>query len=258
MKRLKKLFLIGLFVQIFAISASAQYNWFAWNGFPDLVVQRDGTMFNAKIMVVGKEKTTYAVGRGKNTTQMEVANSDLFMLRFKERGCIVFDTQGERLLTTSTTEKYPKGAVLIFLCNGQVLPVYNLSIDQNVARYTPDKKGNERKGFLAKCDIFMVCYPDGTRDIITPLIQTQVQNDAKDGTDGDSESIDADSDNDDEEDEAPAAQTLKRVTLVLTNGAKLNVWLVKEERQKVSYKKENSPKASTFVMQKSRIRRILR
>lgn len=259
MSYLKRISLLAQFVLLFAFSAPAQSGWFSWNKSPDLVIQRDGTMSNAKIMFVGKDKTTYTVGHGKNVARMEVANSDLFMLRFKERGCIVFDDKGERILTTSTSEQYPKGAVLLFLCNGQIQPVYNLSIDQNVARYTSDKKGEGRKGFLAKSDIFMVCYPNGSHDVITSLIPSQPQVKDKDDMESDSDAVDPALDNgDDEEEEAPVQQSLKRVTLVLTNGAKLNVWLVKEERQKVSYKKENSPKASTFVMQKSRIRRIVR
>ena len=250
MKRLKRIFLVGLFAQFFLLTASAQFNWQSWNKMPDLVIQRDGTITNAKIMVVGKNKTTFAVGRGKNATQMELANSELFMLRFEERGSIVFDARGERILTTSTTEQFPKGAVLLFLCSGQILPVYHLSIDQHAARYFLDKKGEGRKGFLPKSDIFMVCYPDGTRDIITTLTPPQPP------------VIDPDPDPNVDPvpypNVDPAPQTLPRVTLVLTNGAQINAWLVKEERTRVSYKKENSPDASIFVMQKSRIRSIVR
>ncbi len=250
MKRLKRIFLVGLFAQFFLLTASAQFNWQSWNKMPDLVIQRDGTITNAKIMVVGKDKTTFAVGRGKNATQMELANSELFMLRFEERGSIVFDARGERILTTSTTEQFPKGAVLLFLCSGQILPVYHLSIDQHAARYFLDKKGEGRKGFLPKSDIFMVCYPDGTRDIITTLTPPQPP------------VIDPDPDPNVDPvpypNVDPAPQTLPRVTLVLTNGAQINAWLVKEERTRVSYKKENSPDASIFVMQKSRIRSIVR
>lgn len=257
MNHLKRIFLLVQFVLLFAFSASAQSAWFSSSKSPDLVILRDGTISSAKIIFVGKDKTTYAVGHGKNIAQMEVPNSDLFMLRFKERGCIVFDAMGERMLTTSTSEQFPKGAVLLFLCNGQIRPVYNLSIDQNMARYTYDKKGNGRKGFLAKCDIFMVCYPNGSHDVITSITPSQPQ--VKDEQEVESDFVDSASDNgEDKEEETPTQQSLKRVTLVLTNGAKLNVWLVKEERQNVSYKKENSPKASTFVMQKNRIRRILR
>ena len=256
MKRLKRIFLVGLFAQFFLLTASAQFNWQSWNKMPDLVIQRDGTITNAKIMVVGKDKTTYAVGRGKNATQMELANSELFMLRFEERGSIVFDARGERILTTSTTEQFPKGAVLLFLCSGQIMPVYHLSIDQHAARYFLDKKGEGRKGFLPKSDIFMVCYPDGTRDIITTLTPPQPPVTTDD--DNDEDDIDVDPVTPEDEKETPAPQTLPRVTLVLTNGAQLNVWLVKEERTRVSYKKENSAKASIFVMQKSRIRSIVR
>ena len=140
--------------------------------------------------------------------------------------------------------------MLLFLCSGQILPVYHLSIDQHAARYFLDKKGEGRKGFLPKSDIFMVCYPDGTRDIITTLTPPQPP------------VIDPDPDPNVDPvpypNVDPAPQTLPRVTLVLTNGAQLNVWLVKEERTRVSYKKENSPDASIFVMQKSRIRSIVR
>ena len=250
MKRLKRIFLLGIFAQFFLLTASAQYGWLTGNKLPDYVIQRDGTITNAKILVVGKDKTTYAVGRGKNATQMELANSELFMLRFEERGSIVFDARGERILTTSTTEQFPKGAVLLFLCSGQIMPVYHLSIDQHAARYFLDKKGEGRKGFLPKSDIFMVCYPDGTRDIITTLTPPQPP------------VIDPDPDPNVDPvpypNVDPAPQTLPRVTLVLTNGAQLNAWLVKEERTRVSYKKENSPDASIFVMQKSRIRSIVR
>lgn len=244
MKRLKRVFFLGLFAQFFLLTASAQFNWQSWNKLPDLVIQRDGTITNAKIMVVGKDKTTFAVGRGKNATQMELANSELFMLRFEERGSIVFDARGERILTTSTTEQFPKGAVLLFLCSGQILPVYHLSIDQHAARYFLDKKGEARKGFLPKSDIFMVCYPDGTRDIITTLTQPQP--------------IIIDPDPNPNPNPNPVPLTLPRVTLVLTNGAQINGWLVKEEPTRVSYKKENSPDASIFVMEKSRIRSIVR
>lgn len=250
MKRLKRIFLLGIFAQFFLLTASAQYGWLTGNKLPDYVIQRDGTITNAKILVVGKDKTTYAVGRGKNATQMELANSELFMLRFEERGSIVFDARGERILTTSTTEQFPKGAVLLFLCSGQIMPVYHLSIDQHAARYFLDKKGEGRKGFLPKSDIFMVCYPDGTRDIITTLTPPQPP------------VIDPDPDPNVDPvpypNVDPAPQTLPRVTLVLTNGAQINAWLVKEERTRVSYKKENSPDASIFVMQKSRIRSIVR
>lgn len=87
-----------------AISATAQ---------DDLIIYRDGRERSVKIIQVNTDRTLFSAG--KKSPEEWVDNSDVYMLKFKERGNVAFNENGERILTERVARSTPKGAILMYL-----------------------------------------------------------------------------------------------------------------------------------------------
>ena len=92
------------------------------------------------------------------------------MLKFKTRGNVVFNANGERILTTSEHTEIPKDAIVVYYKDGREIPAYNLTMDASVVSFKTSKRAKDRPIFSPKAEVFMIRYPDGTRDILTDLM----------------------------------------------------------------------------------------
>ena len=105
-----------------AINASAQ----------DAIIYRDGRVKSVKIIQTNNDKTLFKESDNKKATEEYVENTKVFMLRFKTRGNVVFNSHGERILTTSEHTRIPKDAIVVYYKDGREVPAYNLTMDANV------------------------------------------------------------------------------------------------------------------------------
>lgn len=227
----------------------------------DAIIYRDGRVKSVKIIQTNNDKTLFKESGNKKATEEYVENTKVFMLKFKTRGNVVFNSNGERILTTSEHIQIPKDAIVVYYKDGREVPAYNLTMDANVVSFKTSKKGKDNPIFSPKSDVFMISYPDGTRDILTNLAveeQHQRERDAEEARlKAQKEAEKTDTIKATTAEAAASATNPKKATIVTKRGMRMKVWVCNETATMVSYKKVNSTKAPVFNMSKSKIKNVI-
>lgn len=230
----------------------------------DAIIFRDGRVKSVKIIQTNNDKTLFRESDNKKAPEEYVENTKVFMLKFRTRGNVVFNSNGERILATSEPTQIPKDAVVIYYKDGREVPAYNLTMDANVVSFKTDKKTKNRPVFSPKSEVFMIRYPDGTRDILTNLAveeqqqrereteeaRIKAQREAEKAEEADSIKAAA-------TEEAASTTNPKKATIVTKKGVRMKVWVCSDTATVVSYKKVNSAKAPIFNMSKAKIKNII-
>ena len=230
----------------------------------DAIIFRDGRVKSVKIIQTNNDKTLFRESDNKKAPEEYVENTKVFMLKFRTRGNVVFNSNGERILATSEPTQIPKDAVVIYYKDGREVPAYNLTMDANVVSFKTNKKTKDRPVFSPKSEVFMIRYPDGTRDILTNLAveeqqqrereteeaRIKAQREAEKAEEADSIKAAA-------TEEAASATNPKKATIVTKKGVRMKVWVCSDTAAVVSYKKVNSAKAPIFNMSKAKIKNII-
>lgn len=227
----------------------------------DAIIFRDGRLKSVKIIQTNNDKTLFKESGNKKASEECVENTKVFMLKFKTRGNVVFNENGERILTTSEHVQIPKDAIVVYYKDGREVPAYNLTMDANTVSFRTSKKAKDRPIFSPKSEVFMICYPDGTRDILTNLaVEEQLQRERKveeARLKAQREAEVADSTKAAAIEEAAAATNPQKATIVTKKGVRMKVWVCSDNATMVSYKKVNSAKAAIFNMSKAKIKNII-
>ena len=227
----------------------------------DAIIYRDGRVKEVKIIQTNNDKTLFKESGNKKATEEYVENTKVFMLKFKTRGNVVFNSNGERILTTSEHIQIPKDAIVVYYKDGREVPAYNLTMDANVVSFKTSKKGKDNPIFSPKSDVFMISYPDDTRDILTNLAvedQHQRERDAEEARlKAQKEAEKTDTIKAATAEAAASATNPKKATIVTKRGMRMKVWVCNETATMVSYKKVNSTKAPVFNMSKSKIKNVI-
>lgn len=227
----------------------------------DAIIFRDGRVKSVKIIQTNNDKTLFRESDNKKAPEEYVDNTKVFMLKFKTRGNVVFDSNGERILATSEPTQISKDAVIVYYKDGREVPAYYLTMDANVVSFKTDKKTKDRPVYSPKSDVFMIRYPDGTRDILTNLaVEEQRQREREAEEERLKEQCEAemsDSIKAAATEEAASATNPKRGTIVTKKDVRMKVWVCNDTATMVSYKKVNSAKAPVFKMSKTKIKNIV-
>lgn len=226
----------------------------------DMIIFRDGRVKSVKIIQTNNDKTLYKESAVKNAEEEYVENTKVFMLKFKSRGNVVFNSKGERILASSERTQIPKDAVVVYYKDGREVPAYNLTMDANTVSFKTSKNGTEAPVVSQKSEVFMVRYPDGTRDILTNLaVEEEREREAEEARRAAlREAAVADSINRaTAAEEAATSSSLRKATIVTKKGARMKVWICSDTPTTVSYKKTNDSKAAIFRMSKSKIKEII-
>lgn len=227
----------------------------------DAIIFRDGRVKSVKIIQTNNDKTLFKESDNKKASEEYVENTKVFMLKFKTRGNVVFNGNGERILTTSEHVQIPKDAIVVYYKDGREVPAYNLTMDANTVSFKTTKKAKDRPIYSPKSEVFMIRYPDGTRDILTNLaVEEQQQREreaeeARQKTQREAEV--SDSIKAAAMEEAASATNPKKATIVTKKGVRMKVWVCSDTPTMVSYKKVNSAKAAIFNMSKAKIKNII-
>ena len=247
----KKRSLFTLCIFYITLSASAQ----------DAIIFRDGRVKSVKIIQTNNDKTLFKESDNKKATEEYVENTKVFMLKFKTRGNVVFNSHGERILTTSEHTQIPKDAIVVYYKDGREVPTYNLTMDANVVSFKTSKKERKASVFSPKSEVFMIRYPDGTRDILTNLAieeQRQREREAEEARlKAQKEAEMADSIKAATVEAAASATNPKKATIVTKKGVRMKVWVCSDTATMMSYKKVNSTKAPVFNMSKAKIKNVI-
>lgn len=227
----------------------------------DAIIYRDGRVKSVKIIQTNNDKTLFKESDNKKATEEYVENTKVFMLKFKTRGNVVFNSNGERILTTSEHTQIPKDAIVVYYKDGREVPAYNLTMDANVVSFKTSKKDRKAPVFSPKSEVFMIRYPDGTRDILTNLAveeQRQREREAEESRlKAQREAETADSIKAATAEVAASVTNPKKVTIVTKKGERMKVWVCSDTATMVSYKKANSAKAPVFNMSKAKIKNVI-
>lgn len=227
----------------------------------DAIIFRDGRVKSVKIIQTNNDKTLFKESGNKKASEEYVENTKVFMLKFKTRGNVVFNANGERILTTSEHTEIPKDAIVVYYKDGREVPAYNLTMDASVVSFKTSKKAKDRPIFSPKSEVFMIRYPDGTRDILTNLAvaeQQQREREAEEARLKAQREVEvADSIKAAAIEEAASATNPKKATIVTKKGVRMKVWVCSDTATMVSYKKANSAKAAIFNMSKAKIKNII-
>jgi hypothetical protein len=227
----------------------------------DAIIYRDGRMKSVKIIQTNNDKTLFKESDNKKATEEYVENTKVFMLKFKTRGNVVFNSHGERILTTSEHTQIPKDAIVVYYKDGREVPAYNLTMDANVVSFKTSKKDRKAPVFSPKSEVFMIRYPDGTRDILTNLAveeQRQREREAEESRlKAQREAETADSIKAATAEVAASASNPEKATIVTKKGVRMKVWVCSDTATMVSYKKVNSAKAPVFNMSKAKIKNVI-
>lgn len=227
----------------------------------DAIIYRDGRVKEVKIIQTNNDKTLFKEAGNKHAAEEYVDNKQVFMLKFKTRGNVVFNANGERILATSERIQIPKDAIVVYYKDGREVPAYNLTMDANVVSFKPNKKAKYRPIYSAKSEVFMIRYPDGTRDILTNLAveeQRQREREAEEARlKAQREAVVADSIKQATVEAAASETNPKKATIITKKGMRMKVWVCSETNSMVSYKKTNSSKAAIFNMSKAKIKSIV-
>lgn len=227
----------------------------------DAIIFRDGRVKSVKIIQTNNDKTLFKESGNKNASEEFVENTKVFMLKFKTRGNVVFNANGERILTTSEHTEIPKDAIVVYYKDGREVPAYNLTMDASVVSFKTSKKAKDRPIFSPKSEVFMIRYPDGTRDILTNLaVAERLQREREEEEarlKAQREAEVADSIKAADIEEAASTTNPKKATIVTKKGVRMKVWVCSDTATMVSYKKVNSAKAAIFNMSKAKIKNII-
>ena len=227
----------------------------------DAIIFRDGRVKSVKIIQTNNDKTLFKESDNKKASEEYVENTKVFMLKFKTRGNVVFNGNGERILTTSEHVQIPKDAIVVYYKDGREVPAYNLTMDANTVSFKTTKKAKDRPIYSPKSEVFMIRYPDGTRDILTNLAveeQQQREREAEEARQkAQREAEVSDSIKAAAMEEAASATNPKKATIVTKKGVRMKVWVCSDTPTMVSYKKANSAKAAIFNMSKAKIKNII-
>ena len=227
----------------------------------DAIIFRDGRVKSVKIIQTNNDKTLFKESGNKNASEEFVENTKVFMLKFKTRGNVVFNANGERILTTSEHSEIPKDAIVVYYKDGREIPAYNLTMDASVVSFKTSKRAKDRPIFSPKSEVFMIRYPDGTRDILTNLAVAEQQQREREKEEArlkaQREAEVADSIKAAAIEEAASTTNPKKATIVTKKGVRMKVWVCSDTATMVSYKKVNSAKAAIFNMSKAKIKNII-
>lgn len=227
----------------------------------DAIIFRDGRVKSVKIIQTNNDKTLFKESGNKKASEEFVENTKVFMLKFKTRGNVVFNANGERILTTSEHIEIPRDAIVVYYKDGREVPAYNLTMDTSTVSFKTSKKAKDSPIFSPKSEVFMIRYPDGTRDILTNLAVVEQQQQEREAEEArlkaQREAEVADSIKAAAIEEAASATNPKKATIVTKKGVRMKVWVCSDTATMVSYKKVNSAKAAIFNMSKAKIKNII-
>lgn len=210
----------------------------------DLILFRDGTECQARVTMVNSDKTYYTIDKSREES---VQNTTIYMIQYEKRGNVFFTEQGE-WYTTQGEKKAPRGATLIYLLEGKEIAVYNLTMDASKVSFSEGSKKNARSSYIAKAKIFMIKYPDGTKEMLNDFESVRQMKKAIE----EEERRQAE-----EKQRLEEARRLPRdVSITTRNNIVIKAELLAEDNDIVKYKKKSVKNSPVYTMKKENIKEM--
>ena len=136
----------------------------------DIIMKRDGSEMQVRVVQINSKSVVYNLESKHDKEDKQMDNSEIYMIKFQNRGNVFFTEQGNRF-NGEGDGKVPKKSTVVYLTKGQELVVFDLMMDTNKLSYKLSKDKDAPTNYTPKYQVFMIVYPDGTKDIITEFIQ---------------------------------------------------------------------------------------
>ena len=143
---------------------------FAWS--QDLLMLRSGDEIFGKVDRVSKTEAVMNIAKecrpyyDQMNGVARIPVSDLYMIKYKERGNVYFNEDGTRI--TGENRKLDKTANLIYLTTGREIPAWDVNFGAQEVSYSDARRDGKRTS-IASDEIFLIKYIDGSKDIITSI-----------------------------------------------------------------------------------------
>lgn len=141
------------------------------NAQKDIIMKRDGSEMTVKIIQVGPNRTTYKMDDKKKSGELFMDNSDIYMIKYEKRGNVFFSESGERFL--GKEQKVYDDDIVIYLKSGDEIVAYDLQMDTQKIVFNDGKGKKAAQMEIPKSKVFMIKYPDGTKDILNEFQSQQ-------------------------------------------------------------------------------------
>lgn len=220
----------------------------------DLIIFRDGREKECKVIQVNSDKTLCKESDKKRAKEVVYDNTDIYMIKFEKRGNVFFTEDGDHI-SGATVEKPDKKSTLIYLKIGKEIEAFDLEITSTVLRY---KTKLESGGLLKKRNfshttetpksmVFMLKFPDGTKEILSPFLKGATQNQP---------SVDKLSPLPVQEVVIPQHTYPCNATIKTKQGTTIKAIVLSDDETTISYKRQANPNGPTYNILHSNIKEI--
>lgn len=213
----------------------------------DIILLRDGTERKGKVVMVTNENTIIIEGSKKTSTQDNVLNKSIYMIKYEKRGNVFFTDDGKRI-SGEGDGKIPAGASIIYLLEGNEIIAYNVSMDEGIVQFYNSKKKGSPQLSIPSDRVFLIKYPDGTKDLMNDFEEVK-RKEAE---------AEAERKRIEEEAQRKALQNQypKDATIRTIKNQSINVILLSENDEEITYKKKGIKNSPVFHMNKTKIKDI--
>ena len=213
----------------------------------DLIILRDGSERRVKIIMVKNDNTLFAIDK-KSSVQESVPNKDIYMIKYDKRGNVFFTENGERF-SGADDAKIPSNATAIYLLKGEEIIGYNVEMDADKVSFTKTKKEGKDASTINKSEIFLIVYPDETREMLNDFVTVRRMRE------------EALAEKKRLEEEARLAELRSRypkdAMIKTVKNVAINVSLLSETDEFVTYKKANQDNSPIYHMNRANIKELL-
>lgn len=141
----------------------------------DMILLRNGSEIKCKMDMIGNGIIFYK----ENGNNLQLPTTQVYMIKYAKRGNTFFNTDGEANYNTEQSfAKLGKKDIAIYLCEGGEIIASEVSITNEDINYRA--QSNKPTAFLsskksndwitiAKDNVFLIRYFDGTREVINDL-----------------------------------------------------------------------------------------
>lgn len=161
MKKLTLLFL-AIFTQVLTVLAD-----------DDIMITRDGSMMPVKVERISTSQVTFIDLKHKRRGRLNAPTDFVYMIMKEKGNNLFFDEEGNQ--STVPVVKFDKKDNVLFLNNGKVFPIYNVSVDKDEITYQVKDKKNAPRYSMPKSDVFMVRNADGSNTLYNNKYQERTR-----------------------------------------------------------------------------------
>ena len=213
----------------------------------DLIILRDGSERKVKIIMVKNDNTVFAADK-KSSVEESISNKNIYMIKYDKRGNVFFTEDGERITGTGEA-KIPSNATAIYMLKGEEIICYNVEMDADKVSFTKTKKEGKDVSTINKSEIFLIVYPDETRELLNDFATIRRMRE------------EALAEKKRQEEEARLAELRSRypkdATIKTVKNVTINVSLLSETEEFVTYKKLGQKNSPIFHMNRTNIEELL-